>query len=401
MFNDLKPDDLIQKIDPMLQDFSKKRFLHTSPHHDDTMLAYFPIVQHLVLTAPSSKHHFATMTSGFNSVGDEYLLQNIESLEKIIKEDAKFSLDNFSSDKNYETKMFLDGISKNNQKIQAIAKAIRMTRDILQIYDAREKQDLVYATCKKQNYLVLDNIIKYIDQVKLEIRSASLTDGSSDRIKKLKGKIRDWEEGIAWGHLGVGESDISHMKLSFYSSKDEFFNFDQDIKKVVELLEKIDPDVVTVASEGEIGHKTHIKVFKIVSQAIKLYLQKNPTKKLTIWEYRNVWCQFEPTQANLFFPVTLSDFYSLRNVFHNSYKSQIKALFPMPNFNGPFCDAMQQIMHKQYLEIKNIIGDSYFDKHENNRIKAAHGFCFIKSSQAEQFLIKNNLIVQNDRLEND
>lgn len=384
MDNGLKQDDLIRKIDPYLQNFSKKRFLHTSPHHDDTMLAYFPIVQYLVFNTQSS-HHFATMTSGFNSVSDEYLIKNLQSLESIVKdlqENPNFSFDNFtfSNDKNYEIKMFFTGISKDDQKIQETAKAIRMARDILQVYGACKDRDNIQ-----------ENILKYIDQIKLEIAS-----GSSDRIRNLKGMIRDWEEGIAWGHLGISDSDISHMKLGFYASKDENFDFDQDIEKVVGLLEKIDPDVVTVASEQDpIGHKTHIKVFKIVSQAIKRYLQKNPTKKLTVWEYRNVWCQFGPSDVNLFFPVTINDFYLLRNVFHNSYKSQVKALFPVANHDGPFCDVMQQIMYKQYQKVRSLLGSAYFDEHQNSRIKAAHGLCFINSLQAEQFLIKNNLNEKN------
>ncbi len=384
MVNDLKPDDLKLKVDSTLQDFSKKRFLHTTPHHDDTMLAYFPIVQHLVLNTGSS-HHFATMTAGFNSISDEYLIKNLESLETII-----FDNFNFGTDKNYETKMFFEGISKDDPKIQEIAKATRMTRDILQVYGELFLNAGASVYAKATTDGSAGSPRARLSDALILIKQ-EISNGSSDRIRTLKGLIRDWEEGIAWGHLGVGDSDISHMKLSFYSSKDENFDFSQDIKKVVELLEKIDPDVVTLASEGERGHKTHMKVFKVVSQAIAHYLQKNPTKKLTVWEYRNVWCQFEPAEVNLFFPVTINDFYSLRNVFHNSYKSQVKAVFPMPNFNGPFCDAMQQIMHAQYQKVKILIGSDYFDKHQSSRIKAAHGFCFINSLQAEQFLIENNL----------
>jgi len=367
-----KIDDLMRKIDPNLQDFSQKKFLHTSPHHDDTMLGYFPVLQHLVFNTPSV-HHFAVMTSGFNSVADEYLIQNLQNLEDIIKNNTKFD---FSNGKNYEVKIFLDGIAKNDQKTQELARAIRVARNILQIYEAFEKQEDINQ----------ENIIKFIDQAKLDISNSA-----SEKVRTLKGMIRDWEEEIAWGHLGIGASNISHMKLGFYSNKDENFDLDQDIEKVVVLLEEIDPEVVTVVSEDETGHKTHIKVFKIVCQAIKRYLQRNPNKKLTVWEYRNVWSQFEPSDVNLIFPVTINDFASLRNVFHNSYKSQIKALFPVANNDGPFCDVMQQIMHAQYQKIRILIGGDYFDKHQNNRIKAASGFCFINSSQAKQFLIKNNL----------
>lgn len=364
----MQKDNLTQKIDPYLQDFSKKKFLHTSPHHDDSVLGYFPIVQHLLFNT-QSPHHFATMTSGFNSVADEYLIKNLESLEATVSANSKFS---FYVDKNYETKMFFDGISKNDQKIQDLAKSIRTAKDILEVYNAENN---------------LDNIIKYINQIKLD-----LNNNLRDNVNRLKGMIRDWEEEIAWGHLGIDCSNISHMKLSFYESKDEKLDLGQDIQKVVCLLEKVDPDVVTVASEQDpIGHKTHIKVFKIVSQAIKLYLQRHPLKKLNVWEYRNVWCQFEPSEVNLFFPVTMSDFYTLKNVFINSYKSQVKALFPVPGCDMPFCDVMQKIMHEQFQKARVCIGQQYFDKHQNTRVKATQGLCFVISLDAKQFLIKNNL----------
>ena len=79
-----KIDGLKKKIDPALLNFSQKKFLHTSPHHDDIMLGYLPVVQYLVLNTPSI-NHFAVMTGGFNSVADEYLMQNLENLEEIIK----------------------------------------------------------------------------------------------------------------------------------------------------------------------------------------------------------------------------------------------------------------------------------------------------------------------------
>lgn len=308
--------NLKQKIDADLSRYSGKTFLHTSPHHDDILLGYLPIVQYLRLHN-QTKHHFAVMTSGSNSVTNEFLIERLNTLSNLAYPDC-------------------------------------LAQDIMQIYG-------------------ISDIQKCIEQIKLDLAQNNL-----DKILILKGKIRDREEETAWKMLGFDNSCLNFMKLGFYSDKSGEIDFERDVKPVINLIKRINPDIITLAWENEVGHPTHIKVCKIVMQAVKNYLQECPDKKLDVWGYRNVWCRFEPYQADLIFPVTLEDFTCLKNTFLASYHSQIKAATPSKEYDGPFCDFMQKIMHDQYKAVKACVGQEFFDKHQNQRIRAAQGFCFIK-----------------------
>jgi glucosamine-6-phosphate deaminase len=334
---------LKDKIENSASDFSGKTFLHTSPHHDDVMLAYLPFLSHLA--TQNTKHHFAIMASGSNSVTDEFLFKRLNNLEKY--------LNTISPDKN-NIKIFLDALADNNFEQKEIAQASCLAYDILQIFDSTD-------------------IHKTLEQIKLDLGQKQL-----DKIKDLKAKIRDWEEELAWSMLGFNNTNLNFMKLGFYSDKSGQIDFQRDVKPVIDLIKKTDPDIITLAWENEQGHPTHIKVCKIVTQAIKCYLQECPGKKISVWGYRNVWCRFEPDQADLIFPVTLNDFVVLKSIFNISYGSQIKADTPSPEYDGPFCDFMQKIMYEQYRAVKACVGQEYFDNHNNYRVRAASGFCFIK-----------------------
>ena len=58
--------------------------LHTGPHHDDILLGYSPVINHLVRSA-NNTNYFAIMTSGFTSVTNKYisnlLLKTLELIE--------------------------------------------------------------------------------------------------------------------------------------------------------------------------------------------------------------------------------------------------------------------------------------------------------------------------------
>ncbi len=59
---------------------------------------------------------------------------------------------------------------------------------------------------------------------------------------------------------------------------------------------------------------------------------------LRLWGYRNVWCRFDISEADIIVPVILNSMAIMRSTFNNCYLSQKKASFPSYVFDGPFCD---------------------------------------------------------------
>ncbi|KKQ10437.1 MAG: hypothetical protein US22_C0062G0001, partial [candidate division TM6 bacterium GW2011_GWF2_36_6] len=143
-------------------------------------------------------------------------------------------------------------------------------------------------------------------------------------------------------------------------------------------------DIITVALDPKDGgHATHYRVAEIIAHALAVY---KTDKKFEVWGYNNVWCKFTPTQANIFFPVSVNDALIGSNVFNACYKSQVKAVVPSPELDGPFCDLAQKIMVNQYQLIKACLGEKFFLGNTDKQIAAAKGLCFIKSLSVEEFI---------------
>lgn len=113
--------------------------MHTGPHHDDIMLGYMPYIIHLVRN-PSNSHYFATLTSGFTSVTNAYVVMQLKKLEEFLKTGQYREL----SDKGYfnpdntiatirDIYHYLDGVAANSVEIQNEASSRRLLRNIISI----------------------------------------------------------------------------------------------------------------------------------------------------------------------------------------------------------------------------------------------------------------------------
>ncbi|MHC4119864.1 MAG: hypothetical protein ACYSWO_20400, partial [Planctomycetota bacterium] len=69
---------------------------------------------------------------------------------------------------------------------------------------------------------------------------------------------------------------------------------------------------------------------------------------MKIWGYRNVWFRFDPSEANVYVPVTMAMFATAHDAFMNSFTSQKNASFPSHEYDGPFSELAQRIQVRQY-----------------------------------------------------
>ncbi|MCM8764217.1 MAG: glucosamine-6-phosphate deaminase, partial [Candidatus Omnitrophica bacterium] len=287
-----------EKIKRGTETIENTTFLHTGPHHDDIMLGYMPYIIHLV-RAPSNKHYFATLTSGFTSVTNSYVVEQMKNLESFISTDQCRQLlrqKYFKPDDNNarirDVYLYLDGVAANSVDIQNQAAARRMMRNIVSIVNSYQ-----ISTIKNK----ISWFFEYF---------ASSYPGKKDipDVQLLKGMIREWEEELLWAHLGFNCQHVFHMRLPFYTG-DIFTGkpqLNQDIIPILNLIEKINPDVITAAMDPEAsGPDTHYKVLQAIAEALGLYLKKNPRKKIRVWGYRNVWYRFHPAEADIIVPVPL------------------------------------------------------------------------------------------------
>jgi glucosamine-6-phosphate deaminase len=207
-------------------------------------------------------------------------------------------------------------------------------------------------------------------------------------IQRLKGMCREWEAECLWGFYGWQCENVRHLRLGFYTG-DIFTKeptMDEDVPPIVTELQRIEPDVITVAFDPEAsGPDTHYKVMQALAEAIRLHMNARQDAALKIWGYRNVWFRFDPSEANVFVPVTLAMFSILHDAFMNSFITQKDASFPSYEHDGPFSQLAQRIQVEQYRKVKTCLGREWFHNHSNALIRAARGLVFLREMSPDEF----------------
>ncbi|RKY75567.1 glucosamine-6-phosphate deaminase [candidate division KSB1 bacterium] len=367
---------LIAKIERGRADVQNKSFMHIGPHHDDIMLGYLPYIVHLVRPV-SNTHTFNYATSGFTAVTNSYMLNLLKKLKLWINSDDFQKLineDYFRSDyeigRDRDVFQYLDGIAANSQTMKGEAEARRLLRNLIFLFEESSVPQLLNR---------IDELINYFK---------TQYPGKKDlpHIQRLKGMIREWEADLLWGYFGFNTRSVNHIRLGFY--KGEIFTerpeMERDVMPIYRLMEKQNPDIVSVALDPEAsGPDTHYKVLLAVTEALRLYEKKRPD--VQILGYRNVWYRFHPSEANVFVPVSLNSMAIMENSFMNCFGSQREASFPSYQYDGPFCKLAQKIMLEQYQAIKICLGREFFGSHPSPRLRATHGLVFLCQMDLNEF----------------
>ncbi len=371
-------DRLVQKIKRGSQTLTNTRFLHTEPHHDDLMLGCLPYLVRHIRNATNS-HYFACLTSGFTSVTNKYMKEQLSKVREFIDTDefhqlmqeGYFEPDN-SIGQNRDVWQYLDGVAANNTSLKDEGIARRFLRNLVVVYEETNLDDIKNRIPELEHYFETQYPGKKDPQY----------------IQRLKGMSREWEAECLWGYFGWDCSSVRHLRLGFYTG--DIFTQDptmeRDVAPIHELLKKINPDVLTVAFDPEAsGPDTHYKVLQALSEALKIYEQQNQTSDIKIWGYRNVWYRFHPSEANIYVPVSLNMFSIMQSAFMNSFISQKDASFPSYEHDGPFSELAQKIQVEQYQKIKICLGREWFYENPSPLIRATRGLVFLKELDLAEF----------------
>jgi len=369
---------LIAKIEKGAQTLNHTRFLHTEPHHDDIMLGYLPYVVRHVRDA-SNTHFFACLTGGFTAVTNQYMLGHMQRLYKFIDtaefaglmQSGYFDEDN-ETGRNRDVWRYLDGVASASEVVKDEGTARRLLRNLIQLFDEHDLNNLKHRTAELQHYF--------------ETQYPGKKD--PDFIQRLKGMCREWEAECLWGYFGWNCSNVMHLRLGFYTG--DIFTEEptesRDVRPVLEALQKVKPDVVTVALDPEAsGPDTHYKVLQAITAALKRYESQAGRSDIKVWGYRNVWFRFHPSEANIYVPVSLNMFTVMHEAFMNAFISQKYASFPSYEHDGPFSELAQKIQVEQYRKIKQCLGREWFYEHPSPMIRATRGLVFLKELNLQEF----------------
>lgn len=371
-------DGLVQRIGNGIGVYKEKCFLHTEPHHDDVMLGYFAqAVRHF--RRHSNEHHFVTLTSGFTSVTNEFMRGQLANLGRFLRTEefaglieAGYFVRGNETDRNRDVWQYLDGVASQNEHYKAEGCARRLLRNLVELFDESFLGNMEGRIADLERYF------------------ASVYPGKRDpeHIQKLKGMCREWEAECLWGYYGWQCENVRHLRLGFYTG--DIFTSEptmaEDVPPIVAELERVGPDIVTVAFDPEAsGPDTHYKVMQAFSEALRIYLEKTGRTDVKVWGYRNVWFRFDPSEANVYVPVTLAMFATAHDAFMNSFASQKAASFPSYEYDGPFSRLAQLVQVEQYRKVKTCLGRGWFHNHSSALVRATRGLVFLKEMTPDEF----------------
>ncbi|MFC1739072.1 glucosamine-6-phosphate deaminase [Planctomycetota bacterium] len=369
---------IVEKIERGMQTHENTCFLHTEPHHDDIMLGCFA---HIVrnFRRASNTHYFMTLTSGFTSVTNHFMASQVRNLKDFLNNSRFIDLYNenyFEPSnllaRNRDVWQYLDGVAAQNDDMKNEGHARRLLRNIIEISESNELQQIKKYTDDLEEYF----ITQYPGKI------------DPPYIQKLKGMCREWEAECLWGYYGWKCDNVKHLRLGFYTGNifSQEPDRQRDIVPIVKELEKIKPDIITVALDPEAtGPDTHYKCLQALSEALHIYEEKGGKSDIKLWGYRNVWHRFDPSEANIYVPVSLCMFSVMQQAFWNAFNSQRDASFPSYEYDGPFSELAQLIQVEQFQQIENCLGRKWFNNHSIPLIGATRGLLFLKEMELQEF----------------
>lgn len=351
--------------------------LHTSPHHDDVELAYFPYLHHLV-RSKNIQNHFAYCTSGYTSVTSNYLLSvyrdllcRINPQEAALREENMATV--FQTSYQEDLTHYLRGIASLNTSMQHFAVARRLARKWINENGLRNLAELS---------VFIQSEVQQLEKLEIGRREPN-------SFHAAKGWLREMEAELVWAHFGIGSDHVSHLRLPFYS--DDIFphypDKENDVQPILNLLERVRPTIVSLALDPEgSGPDTHFKTLIALSTALEKYNAAHPDIDLHVWGYRNVWSRWSMNEVNTMIPVSLNSFAVIKNMFDTCYLSQRGAEFPSYEYDGPFSELAQKVWVEQHVDVCRLLGEDYFYRSNDPMLKRAYGMIYLKDMTYDEFV---------------
>jgi len=372
-------DEVKVKLERGMQPYQNEIIYHTGPHHDDIMLGIMPLINRQLRSA-TNQVHFGVMTSGYNSVTNDFILEALEDTLACLNNDSiqMVHYDNFftegyllKSDK--DVSHYLDNVARKNQAEMRRGFCHRLMRNAVGIWRLQSIEEA------KERFRTEISILK----------NSYPGQPNSPEIQRLKGSVREFEEELVWAYMGVPVRNVHHLRLGFYQSGmfSTTPNLERDVQPILNEFRHYKPTVISVALDPEgSGPDTHFKVLQAVAKAVEVWSKEENLSNLRILGYRNVWFKFNPADANVYVPVSLNAFSVLEKSFSASYLTQVKAEYPSPHFDGPFSELAESVWVQQLKDIQLVLGKDFFYLNDSPFVRATHGLIFLKEMNVKEFL---------------
>jgi glucosamine-6-phosphate deaminase len=152
-------------------------------------------------------------------------------------------------------------------------------------------------------------------------------------LQQIKGLIRRTEARAAAKFSGVKDENIHFLDMPFYETgrvRKKPLE-EQDVRIIVDLLERVRPHQVYAAGDLSDPHGTHRVCLAAIFEAMRRLRGRDWTKQCELWLYRGAWQEWGVNDIEMAVPLSPDELLRKRMAVFKHESQKDKALFPGPS----------------------------------------------------------------------
>ncbi|WP_428940992.1 glucosamine-6-phosphate deaminase [Fontivita pretiosa] len=168
------------------------------------------------------------------------------------------------------------------------------------------------------------------EQIETFVRRKRPGEVDSPELQKIKAIIRRTEARAAARFSGVKEENTHFLDMPFYETgrvRKKPLS-EQDIRIVMNLLDKVQPHQIYAAGDLSDPHGTHRVCLSAVFQAIERLKDRDWVRTCEVWLYRGAWQEWGIDEIEMAVPLSPDEVIKKRYAIFKHESQKDKALFP-------------------------------------------------------------------------
>ncbi|NMM50135.1 glucosamine-6-phosphate deaminase [Marinigracilibium pacificum] len=149
-------------------------------------------------------------------------------------------------------------------------------------------------------------------------------------VRQVKGLIRRGEAKAACRYVGIGDEKAHFLDLPFYETglvKKKPIG-EEDVKIIVDLLQKIKPHQIYAAGDLSDPHGTHRVCLTAIFRALEQLKDEDWIKDCYVWLYRGAWQEWGIEDIDMAVPISPMELMRKRKAIFKHQSQKDSAVFP-------------------------------------------------------------------------
>jgi glucosamine-6-phosphate deaminase len=152
----------------------------------------------------------------------------------------------------------------------------------------------------------------------------------SPEVQRIKGLIRRGEARAAGRDCGIPNERLHFLDMPFYETGKVRKNpiGAEDVRLIVELLRKVQPQQIYAAGDLSDPHGTHRVCLAAILEALKVVREEAWYGQTEVWLYRGAWQEWGPEQIEMAVPLSPQELLRKRSAVFKHQSQKDRAMYP-------------------------------------------------------------------------